>query len=399
MLRFIPPAGSPISFSQILRALRTSIGARRGKENGLAQIRSWLGAQFIFGVSSGRAGLWLVLKALQSLRPERSVVALPAYTCFTVAAAIVRAGLKLYPIDINPETLDFDFAELSNVPQEKMLCILTSNLFGLVNDVTRAREIARSKGVFVVDDAAQALGATRNGYSAGTSGDVGLYSLGRGKAIAALEGGIIVTNSTKVASAVQAEVEQLSATSSAHTVSLFIQMLGYSTLLDPRLYWIPNSLPFLKLGMTEFDPGFRATRASFLSDALLSQLFEGFGEVSRVRRENAAVLAEAFSSNQNFSTPRPAPNSRPSYIRFPLIARDGSLRDRALARLREAGIGATAFYPSAICDIPAISEHMALNDFHRPKAEDLSRRILTLPTHHFVRPQDLKRMIEVLKGL
>jgi perosamine synthetase len=399
MPRFIPPAGAPIRFSQILRALRISIGAQSGKGNGLAQMKNWLGVRYIFGISSGRAGLWLVLKALHKLRPERSVVVLPAYTCFTVAAAIVRAGLKLYPIDINPETLDFEFAELSKVPREELLCILTSNLFGLVNDLSRTCEVARSIGVFVVDDAAQALGATRNGYSAGTSADVGFYSLGRGKAITTIEGGVIVTNCLEIASAIQAEVVGLSATSSVHTVSLFIQMLGFSALLDPRLYWIPNSLPYLKLGMTEFDPNFRAARASFLLDALLWQVFEGIGDVGQVRRENAAVLAEAFATDQNFSTPRPAPNSRPSYIRFPLVARDESLRDRALARLREAGIGASAFYPSAICDIPAISKHMALNDFHRPKAEDLSRKILTLPTHHFVRPKDLKRMIEILKGL
>lgn len=399
MLRFIPPAGSPLKIRQILRAVQTSLAAANGMGKGLDQIRDRLQVQSVFGVSSGRAALWLVLKALENLRPGRCVVATPAYTCFTVAASIVRAGHRIYPVEIDPQTLDFDFAELEAVPHDNLLCILTSNLFGLVNDLARTREIARSKGAFVVDDAAQALGATRNGSMAGTSGDVGIYSVGRGKALAALEGGLIVTNSPEIGSAVQAEAQQLPVTSSAHAVSLFVQMLGYSTLLNPRLYWIPNSIPFLKLGVTEFEPAFRATQLPSLSEALLLQVIEGLAEVNRIRRENAAVLAEAFSSGPNFSTPRPAPNSRPSYIRFPLIAREESLRDRAVSRLREAGIGATAFYPSAICEIPAIHKYMATPDFHRRRAEDLSRRLLTLPTHPFVRPQDLTRMVEVLKGL
>src|SRR5262249_8637740 len=145
---------------------------------------------------------------------------------------------------------------LDSLPHKELLCILTSNLFGLVNDLPRIRQIARTKGAFLVDDAAQSLGASRNQNCSGTLADVGFYSLGRGKSLAAVQGGLIVTNSQEIASAIRAEAGNLTASSSAHATWLLLQLVAYATFLRPPLYWIPNSLPFLKLGITEFAPGF-----------------------------------------------------------------------------------------------------------------------------------------------
>ena len=258
MLRFVPPAGAPLKMTHILSALRVAVRSNGSAEEYLTSVREHLQVKYVFGVSSGRAALWLILRSLQRLRPERDVVAVPAYTCFSVAAAVVRAGLKIYPIEIDPHTLDFDFSQLDAVPHEKLLCIIPSNLFGLLNDLPRIRQAAQAKGAFVLDDAAQALGATRNGHFAGTEGDVGLYSLGRGKAVTTIEGGLIVTNSEEIAHLVEQEVENLHTPSWVHGVGLLSKMLIYSALLKPRLYWIPNSVPFLRLGATEFNPAFQA---------------------------------------------------------------------------------------------------------------------------------------------
>ncbi len=397
MLRFVPPAGTPLKMTQILRALKLVLSSNGRREDCLTSFAARLQVRHVFGVSSGRAALWLILKSLRRLRPDRCVVALPAYTCFSVPASVVRAGLKLQPVDIDAETLDFDFSQLETLPHKQILCIVTSNLFGLVNDVQRIRQVALAKGAFVVDDAAQALGATRNGHSAGTVGDVGLYSLARGKAIGTIQGGLIVTDSEEIARSIQSEVQNLSLPSFIHTAWLFLQILSSSILLNPHLYWIPNSLPFLKLGTTEFDPTFPTTSLPDLSQALLAQLMDRLLQMNQIRRKNAAAIAEALAGNSDFSMPRPALNCQPTYIRFPVLAKDEATRCRALFLLRRAGIGASPFYPSAICDIPGIHQHMASRNFHRPLAEDLSRRLLTLPTHPFVRPSDLRCMAAILR--
>jgi perosamine synthetase len=122
-------------------------------------------------------------------------------------------------------------------------------------------------------------------------------------------------------------------------------------------------------------------------------------EMNRIRRENSLYLAQALQGSSRFTIPRPGPDCQPNYVRFPVIARDKATRDQAVKRLRSAGIGASAFYPSAICDIPGIDRYMATADFHCPRAEDLSRRLLTLPIHPFVRGEDLRRMIAVLNDM
>ena len=175
-------------------------------------------------------------------------------------------------------------------------------------------------------------------------------------------------------------------------------MLVYSVLLRPSFYWIPNSLPFLKLGLTEFNPAFPAERLHSLCRALLPQLLDGLAEMNELRRANAKVITEALAGNPDFDFPAPAPNAYPTFVRLPTIARDNLTRERCLNRLRGAGIGASSFYPSAICDIRGIETHMSVRDFHRKRAELLSQRLLTLPVHPFVRPQDLELMVNILRN-
>lgn len=399
MLKFVPPAGAPVATGQILRAVKKSLSFNGTSTELLRCMATRLQVRHVFATSSGRCGLYVILKALHGLRPDRGVVALPAYTCFSVPAAIVRAGLRLYPVDIDPETLDFDFKQLSTIPDKDLLCILTSHLFGLVNDTSRTGQIAIAKGAFLVDDAAQALGASRQGSLAGTLGHAGLYSFGRGKVLAIGEGGLVVTNSEEIAHAIQNEVVTLPNPSSAHAASQLAEMLAYAIFLNPRLYWITNSMPFLKLGVTEFAPNFPMARLGALPNALLVQLMGGLSELNEVRLRNATFISTSLNGNPHFVTPKPASDSRPAYIRFPIIADTPATRFRTLTRLRAAGIGASPFYPSAICDINSIGKHVSTDRFHCPQAEALAERLLTLPTHPLVGQRDLDRMAEILNRL
>src|SRR5262249_48475493 len=153
------------------------------------------------------AALYLALRSLSRLRPERDIVAIPAYTCFSVPASIVRAGLKIFPVDVDPKTLDFNGASLAAVPRNRLLCLVPCNLFGFPNDWSAVREVADRTGAFVVDDAAQGLGSTRDSQRAGRRGDIGIYSLGRGKSMGSVGGGLLVTDSDEIAATAQKEMD------------------------------------------------------------------------------------------------------------------------------------------------------------------------------------------------
>ncbi len=385
--------------SQILNSVRSAISSNGHASAHLQTVSARLEVKHIWGTSSGRAALWLALRSLHKLHPDRDVVAVPAYACFSVPAAIVRAGLKIFPIEVDPKTLDFDPENLAAVPAEKLLCIVPCNLFGFPNDSSAVRNAARAKGAYVIDDAAQALGATRDGKLAGTRGDVGIYSLGRGKSVGSVAGGLLVADSGEIAATIQSEQENLGASGTIDGGKLLLKMVSYSLLLHPRGYWIPNSLPFLKLGTTEFNPSFTAREMHPFSLALLEPLMDDLDRINRVRRTNAKTITDALHGNSNFDCPGPGASSQPTFVRLPVVARDQVTRDRAIALLRDDGIGATAFYPNAICDIPGIEAHMSGQHFHRARAEELSQRLLTLPVHPFVRPRDIDRMVEILTTL
>ena len=398
MFRFVPPAGVPLDVSELLRVQKAVILSNGYSENSPKAVASRLGVRYSFATSSGRAALWLIFRALKRLRPDRSVVAVPAYTCFTVPAAVIRAGLKVCPIDMDLEALDFDFDELEAVSAGDLLCIVSSNLFGFPNNLARLVEIGRAKGTFVIDDAAQSLGASRAGALSGTCADAGVFSFGRGKPVPAMEGGLAVTNSEFIAEAIQTEAGQLSRSSLVHSAQLLFETFAYSLFLNPGLYWIPNSLPFLKLGTTEFDPDFPLTSMSPLSNALLPIMMAKLPGLLRVRAANAASIAAALAGNSSFSIPRPSSDSAPGYLRFPVLAGDEETRNRVVAALQAAGIGASAFYPTAICDIPGLEYHRDGCFHHCPRAESLASRIFTLPTHPLVSKDDLARMLNVLAG-
>jgi dTDP-4-amino-4,6-dideoxygalactose transaminase len=398
MKRFLAPAGVRQSITHAL--LSASVLLRRGQDSSasLAALREPLGVQYVFGAGSARAGLYLALKALHRLEPKRNVVAIPAYTCFSVAAAAVRAGFKIYPLELLPETLDFDYRDLERLPSQGLLGIVTANLFGFANDISRISRIAHSKGAFVIDDAAQSLGATRDRKASGTCADIGVFSLGRGKPLPAGEGGLIVTDSSRIATVLTGEFRSATRCSFQQEAKLLVKVILAAVFLHPRLYRIPNSMKFLKLGVTEFDPTFPVTELSKISRTLLLRNIGLLSELNRLRATKASRIR--WRKITNFHAPEQPAESMPTYLRFPLLAKNHVLRDQAVLELWRAGIGATPFYPSAICDIPGIDRHMAIPDFHRPRAEEISRRLLTLPTHSFVETRDIDRMIDILdRGL
>jgi perosamine synthetase len=392
MPRFLAPAGAPVPWSRVLEAVLRD----GGSEDGLQAFAARFNVRYVWGMSSGRAALCTVLKAMHRLRPQRDIVAVPAYTCFSVPAAIARAGLKVLPVEIDPETLDFDFTRLEVVPGERLLAILDSNLFGYANDAERIARVAKTAGAFFIDDAAQALGATRDSQFAGTRGDAGLYSLGRGKALPVAHGGILVSNSGEIAEALRLELEAVDGAGPLRSARIVLEVLATSALLMPRLYWIPNAIPFLKLGITEFDPGFEIAGLSQTSRALAGSLLEGLADLNATRVRNATMIAEAMGRNSAFCPIEPAPGSRPIYLRLPLLAEDGRRRDMAWKKLRDARIGASGAYPTAICDIPGLQPSLAEGWTHCARAESAAARLLTLPTHAFVQESDISRMVEIL---
>jgi dTDP-4-amino-4,6-dideoxygalactose transaminase len=87
----------------------------------------------------------------------------------------------------------------------------------------------------------------------------------------------------------------------------------------------------------------------------------------------------------------------PVYLRFPILARNAAHRASLLERLREAGISASASYPTAIGDIPGIARYLAPDQEPCPAAGSIATRILTLPTHPWVTAGDVETIVATIR--
>src|SRR2546422_8281633 len=122
--RTLPPAAAPVGPRDLLHGFLAMTSSEVALARAAAALRAHFGVKHVFLVSSGQAALTLILLALRRLR-DRTDVLLPAYTCFSVPAAVERAGLSVKLADVDPETFDFDYRSLANAIDAKTLCVVS----------------------------------------------------------------------------------------------------------------------------------------------------------------------------------------------------------------------------------------------------------------------------------
>jgi perosamine synthetase len=383
--RHLAPAGAPLSLADLWSGVRGAVRPRPAIEHLESELRAVLTVGHVFLTSSGRAGLTMILRALNRLSPRRQVI-VPAYTCFSIPAAVHRAGLEVALCDIDSETFDYDYPALERlIAETEPLCVISTHLFGFAADVGRTRALC-PRGVFVVDDAAQALGIATSAGPLGTQGDVGLYSFGRGKGVTCGAGGAVVTNSAEIAAELEAEYRAWKRPSLARALSGLGATATMSVFLHPRLYWLPASLPLLRLGETKYSTAFPLLRLSGAQAGLLQDWRKRLLRANELRTEGVTALRRAISVT--------APPGTPACIRFPLVCASRDARDRLYTAAKRKRLGFSPMYPTAVSGIPEV--RAALNGQRFPQAEQLAERLLTVPVHPLVSERDRQTIRDLL---
>jgi dTDP-4-amino-4,6-dideoxygalactose transaminase len=340
----------------------------------------------------------IVLRAMRLVAgdPSRDEVIVPAYTCYSVPASIERAGLRPRLCDIDPVTLSMDLDRLRRLDCSRVLTVVSASLYGLPNDLAAIESICRERGVFLLDDAAQALGASVSGRSVGSYGDAGLFSFDKGKVISTIQGGAIVCRSSDLARQVESAVAALPETGPVEWTGNLLKLGIYSIFLRPSLYPLVRALPLTGLGHTTYEPRYPITRLSRFSSAVAQRLMTRLDELGSARRRNAAGLQRALEGLSAIEPIRPLPGAIAAYTRFPLRVRDAGMRAGLVAALDRAGIGASASYPSALADIPEVRVRLPADDRDCPGARRIASTILTLPTHVYCPPNLPERVHKVI---
>lgn len=196
-------------------------------------LADWLGVPAVQLECSGTSALMVALRTLQQLQPQRREVIAPAYTCPLVALAVAQCGLELRLCDMDAEALDMDEVALAALCSPRTLAVLPTHLCGRVADVAMALRRARAVGAYVVEDAAQALGARLDGLPVGWQGDIGFYSLAVGKGLSTFEGGVLVSHDSALRRALRATSQRTVPRSLWWELRRSVELLGYAVLYRP----------------------------------------------------------------------------------------------------------------------------------------------------------------------
>jgi dTDP-4-amino-4,6-dideoxygalactose transaminase len=161
------------------------------------ELKNHFKCSFVFLVSSGRAGLSLILDALDL--PERSEIILPAYTDQSVPEVIVEKGFQPVFIDIDNSDHNMNSDEVVRKSNERTGAVVVTHLFGFPFNVKKLKAAYKNRSVFIIEDCSHAVGTRLDGKATGTLGDVGFISLSKTKPLNAFNGGILLTNDRTIA--------------------------------------------------------------------------------------------------------------------------------------------------------------------------------------------------------
>lgn len=182
----------------VLRSSRLSQGpVMRKFEEKLAE---YLGVSHAIAVNSGTSALQLALRSL-NIGDDDEVI-LPSFSFMAVANAVLATRAVPVFVDIAPGSWNIDPEKIEAMLSPRTRAIIVVHTFGFPTAMERILAIAKRNGIFVIEDACEALGAERNGQKAGTRGDVGIFAFYPNKQITTGEGGALTTNSSAIAAQV-----------------------------------------------------------------------------------------------------------------------------------------------------------------------------------------------------
>jgi dTDP-4-amino-4,6-dideoxygalactose transaminase len=320
------------------------------------ELAAAMGARHAIGVSSGTSAISIGLSALGVAAGDEVIV--PAFTYFATASAVVQAGARPVFADVEPRRFGLDPAAMEAAITPRTSAIVPVHLYGLACDLAPLRAIAERRGIPVLEDAAQAIGATDAGRPVGAESAGATLSFFPTKNLGALgDAGAILTEKDDVAARARLLRVHGDAGNYRHTA------LGTNARLD-------------------------ALQAAFLRTKL--RRLAGWTEE---RRAIASRYREALAGTPVILPEEPA-GARHTYHQFTIRAPERDALQRALAAR---GIGTRVYYPIPLPAQPVFAEQgWRIEAF--PVSVQLASEVLSLPIFPGLTPAEVDRVAAAVRA-
>lgn len=319
------------------------------------QVADFLGVRHAIGVGSGTAALEIALRAC-GVKPGDEVIT-SAHTAVATVAAIELAGAKPVLVDIEPDTFLMDTAQIEKVLSKLSRAIVPVHLYGQPADMAAIHRIAHKHGLLIVEDCAQAIGASYDGKPVGAWGDLASFSFYPTKNLGAIgDGGMVVTIDSALAARIKSLREY------GWQRRYISEIVGTNSRLDE----LQAAILRVKLGYLGRDNDRRINIARRYSEALSDLV-----AVPRVDESRKHV--------------------------FHLYVIRTSRRDNLQQFLREQGVGSSIQYPVPIHLQPAYFGRLG-NIGSYPVTEAVAQEILSLPLYPELSDAQCQKVIGAVRA-
>lgn len=335
------------------------------------EFAAFIGSRYAIACNSGTSALHIALAAC-GLMPKKEVITTPLSFVAT-ANAILYCNARPVFADINAATLNISADSVKKKVRADTAALIGVHLYGYPYDV-KAIQDACGDNVVMIEDCAQALGATYGGRKVGLFGKAGIFSFYDTKHLKLGEGGMIVTDDESVAEKCRMIRSHGSRKQYVH------EMLGYNYRLNEI---------FAKIGRIQLKK--------------VDRIIDG-------KKKRAKMISEYMAPLSSGDIVRCLPDSQSVYYRFPLILKNPAARSRVLdAVAKKVGRILTTGYPTVIYEqllykeitsrLPMARE-LGLSDYTDricPVAEGIPSKIIEIPTDPWLPEQELVSILEVCK--
>lgn len=301
------------------------------------------GVKHAIAMNTGTAALQSAIMAA-GIKQDDEVI-LPSFTFVATVEAVVMAGGKPVFTDIDPDTYNVSPDEIEKNVTEKTKAVVPVDLYGLSADLKFIRKVAEEHDLAVVEDAAQAHGATFEGKPAGVFADAACWSFYASKNMTTGEGGAVTTDSDEI----------------AETLSLI------------RTHGEKAKYSSLRLGCNYRMPEIQAA----IGIVQLGKLPHFVAK----RRENAKRLTEVLAASDKLKLPEEAEERQHSWYLYTVRLQNAteSKRNRIVEELWRKEIGAAVYYVHPVHLMPYYRENFG--EYTLPETEKAAQQVFSLPIH------------------
>jgi dTDP-4-amino-4,6-dideoxygalactose transaminase len=326
------------------------------------EFASMIGAHHVVAVNNGTTALVAALQVLD-LRPGDEVITSPFTFVATINAALA-AGATVRFADISVDDFNVTAETIAPLIGPNTRVLMPVHLYGQCAAMDGIADLAERHDVRLVEDAAQAHGATFGGKSAGTWG-IGCFSLYATKNLTSGEGGLISTD---------------------------------DDVIDDRLRVLRNQ------GMRQryqYEMAGNNYRLTDLHAAVCIPQLATYADQLVRRRANAARLSDCLGDLPGLVVPAELPGREHVWHQYTVRFTEDSpiSRDTAIERLQEAGVITGIYYPKLVFDYDCYRTNPAVQLDPVPVAEQVVRECLSLPVHHHLSDQQVDTVIRAVRGL